>query len=112
MSDACWGPCSEVKEREIVRSRSRLASPPRRSPPRRPSPARRKEPEYSVRLSSRPVVTLERDYQEVIHRHARLYVSADFSKVVSTWAKVRTAAIWCTLVLTVQLFLSNDLQLL
>lgn len=95
-----------------MRSRSRLASPPRRSPPRRPSPVRRKEPEYSVRLSSRPVVTLERDYQEVIHRHARLYVSADFSKVVSIWVKVRTAADWCNVLLTVQLPSSNDVQLL
>ena len=78
---------SEAKEREAPRSRSRLTSPPHRSP-RRPSPVRRKEPDYAVRLSSRPLVTLERDYHEVIHRCARLYVSADFSKVVSTWVKV------------------------
>ncbi|KAK9904952.1 hypothetical protein WJX75_006352 [Coccomyxa subellipsoidea] len=91
---------SEAKEREAPRSRSRLTSPPHRSP-RRPSPVRRKEPDYAVRLSSRPLVTLERDYHEVIHRCARLYVSADFSKVVSTWVKAqpvdatsRKSAVW------------------
>ncbi len=83
------GLCSEAKERDAPRSRSRLTSPPHRSP-RRPSPVRRKEPDYAVRLSSRPLVTLERDYHEVIHRCTRLYVSADFSKVASTWVKVGT----------------------
>ncbi|EIE19235.1 hypothetical protein COCSUDRAFT_49062 [Coccomyxa subellipsoidea C-169] len=82
---------SEAKERDAPRSRSRLTSPPHRSP-RRPSPVRRKEPDYAVRLSSRPLVTLERDYHEVIHRCTRLYVSADFSKVASTWVKAQPVA--------------------
>jgi hypothetical protein len=81
----CLWACSDV--RETVRPKARPPSPGMRSPRRAPSP-RRKEPEYAVRLSSHPVTALERDYHEAIRRYARLYISADFSKTVSTWLQV------------------------
>ena len=84
--------CSGVKEREAPPPRAAKAkakTPPVRSPrPVTPPPPRKKEPEYAVRLSSRPVSALERDYGEAIHRYVRLYVSADFSKTVSAWLQV------------------------
>ena len=41
-----------------------------------------------MRLSTRPVTALERDYNDVIDRYPRLYVSADFAKSVSCWVQV------------------------
>jgi hypothetical protein len=41
-----------------------------------------------VRLSIRPVTLADRDYNDVIERYPRLYVSADFAKSVSSWIQV------------------------
>ena len=56
--------------------------------PKSPPPLRRREPDYAVKLSTRPVTALERDYNDVIDRYPRLYVSADFAKIVSAWVQV------------------------
>lgn len=86
--------CSELREREASRPKPRAPSPALRSP-RRPSPPRRKEPEYSVRVAPYPITLLERDYHDTIRRHARLYVSADFSKTVSCWIQVNRCVGLC-----------------
>ncbi len=74
----------EYRDREPVRLRKPAPAP-------KASPPRRREPEYLVRLSTRPVTALERDYNDVIDRYPRLYVSADFAKSVSCWVQVLNA---------------------
>ena len=54
-----------------------------------PPPPRKKDPEYAVKLAARPLAATERDYNDVIHRYVRLYVSADFAKTVCTWLQAR-----------------------
>jgi hypothetical protein len=103
MTGAWAGVCASVAGREKEREKEREAPPPARvakpaarTPPpaasphaaAAPAPRKKPEPEYAVRLASRPVTGLERDYGDVIHRYARLYVSADFSKTVSAWVQV------------------------
>ena len=56
--------------------------------PKSPPPPRRREPDYIVKLSKRPVTGLERDYSDVIDRYPRLYVSADFAKIIFAWVQV------------------------
>ena len=72
----------ECRDREPLRLK-KPAPLPKASPP-----PRRREPDYSVRLSIRPVTVLDRDYNDVIERYPRLYVSADFAKSVSSWIQV------------------------
>ena len=85
---------SVAKEKEPILLRPKRAASPRRSPRARTPPRVRKEPDYSVRLSTRPIVTLERDYQDIIHRYSCLYVSAEFAKSVSTWVHVSSSMSW------------------
>ena len=66
------------------------ARPKRHGPaPKSPPPLRRREPDYVVKLSARPVTAPERDYNDVIDRYPRLYVSADFAKIICAWVQVR-----------------------
>lgn len=70
------------RDREPVRLRKPAPAPKKASPPRR------REPDYLVRLSTRPVTIQDRDYNDVIDRYPRLYVSADFAKSISSWVQV------------------------
>ena len=58
--------------------------------PRKETPVKERKPppEYAVKVAARPYVTLNRDYMDVMLRYTRLYVSADFAKVVSVWSQV------------------------
>ena len=56
--------------------------------PKSPPPLRRREPDYAIKLSTRPLTALERDYNDVIDRYPCLYVSADFAKIIFAWVQV------------------------
>ena len=60
-----------------------MASPPARKLP---------PPEYAPKLPVAPLTELDRDYKSVKDRHARLYISADFCKVVAAWSQVGAPA--------------------
>ena len=62
--------------------------------PRKETPVKERKPppEYAVKVATRPYVTLNRDYMDVMLRYTRLYVSADFAKVVSVWSQVGICA--------------------
>eukprot|EP00803_Ostreobium_quekettii_P002366 evm.model.scf_336.5 EVM.evm.TU.scf_336.5 scf_336:60598-75964(-) len=52
------------------------------------SPAHRPPPEYGVRVPHNSFVTCERDYTNISRRYSHLYISADFTKLVSCWTKI------------------------
>ena len=79
-------PAKEVvadKRKATPPTKQKLASPPTRKLP---------PPEYAAKLPSAPLTELNRDYKSVKDRYTRLYISADFCKVVAAWAQVWPSA--------------------
>ena len=74
--------------KEGAADKAKAATPPKKdisSPPSRPKmpPA-----EYAPKLPVAPLTDRTKDYKSVKDRHVRLYISADFCKVVANWTQV------------------------
>ncbi|KAI5072001.1 hypothetical protein GOP47_0012107 [Adiantum capillus-veneris] len=83
----------EREQRRRERTPPRILPPPRRdekagkkfSPPPARSPIKPRKREYVCKVEPFSLVEKERDLLSLIRRYPRLYVAADFAKVVTCW---------------------------